>query len=220
MAKYKIEYNNKVKTVTFRYLPKVTNLLDKLRYKDKGLSMGDIYRITAWKINRYPQLDDNVLKELNALKSKKKLDEDETKRVLQSLLKTDGIGLPMASTYLRFLNPNVYQIIDVRAFRAAFFYEGICIDKDGKTFVSLTTGTIENKIDLYIKYLKQLGDIAKGGYRDLKVKFEDLDRFLYDIDKKAGFKVSDKECSDECKKRWNKIIEDYKMNANGVRIEK
>lgn len=37
--------------------------------------------------------------------------------ILRKLLMTPGIRLPMASTILRFKNPNVYQIIDQRAYR-------------------------------------------------------------------------------------------------------
>ena len=99
-----------------------------------------------------------------------------------NLLNTNGVGLPMASTYLRFLNPKVYQIIDVRAYRAAFYYE----PEHSYVYVKK-----EHQITVYIEYLKQLQKIAKDGYLGAKVDFKDLDRFLYDVDKKSGYSLNE-----------------------------
>ena len=117
---YKIMHNETEVNVEFNYLPDTTKKLDALQNHD--LSMENIFQITAWKIDRYPEMSDETLKELNELKSLAKINHGKTKNVLMKLLSTHGIGLPVASAYLRFINPKVYQIIDVRAFRAAYDY--------------------------------------------------------------------------------------------------
>ena len=123
-----------------------------------------------------------------------------TKNVLKDLLACEGVGLPMASTYLRFRNPHVFQIIDARAYRAAFDYEVNEV---------LSSSDKSKLIDIYIEYIEKLREIAQKGYHGLSVKFEDLDRFLYVIDKKAGFIVNeDKNKSYDSSKieKWKELI--------------
>ena len=199
---YTISGNGKRTIISFGYLSDITSQLDCLQHDE--LTMLDIFRITAWKIDRYPQIDENTLKKLNELRSLKKFNGEKTKEVLDALLGTNGVGLPMASTYLRFVNPKVYQIIDVRAYRAAFNY---------KLQDKLPTTNHTKAIDNYLHYITQLQKFAdkKGeGYHGLYVDFEHMDRFLYDIDKKAGFKVEDTyPYSNEQLDKWKRIIKEY-----------
>ncbi len=176
---YSIEKDGKEISVPFGYLPEITNLLDGLRGKD--LTRENIHQIREWKTNRPSEITDETLDNLNKLKSLRKLDEAKTRDVLTDLLSTGGVGLPMASTYLRFLNPSVYQIIDERAFRAAYDFEPVDNYKNVKD-----NGTL---IDIYIDYLNKLYEIEKYGYHGYRVQFEDLDRFLYDFDKFVGNKI-------------------------------
>lgn len=68
-------------------------------------------------------------------------------------------------------------------------------------------------ITIYIKYLQKLRDIAQTGYHGLKVKFDDLDRFLYDIDKDSGFEVKDIFPYEKTKlSQWEILINKYKQN--------
>ena len=97
--------------------------------------------------------------------------------VLQRLLETKGIRLPMASTILRFKNPDVFQIIDQRAYRFVYGFELRLQDPNSKKI-------IENQIQLYFKYLHDLKDISlKTGW-----KFSELDRILYLRDKEMNTK--------------------------------
>lgn len=83
----------------------------------------------------------------------------------------------MASTILRFRNPNIFQIIDQRAYR--FIYDDELI---------LTNPSTENtrdvQIKLYLKYLEDLKGVAnKTGW-----EFSQLDRALYLKDQKFNKK--------------------------------
>lgn len=178
---YKTTANGITKTHPFTYLPAVTSMLDTLQHHD--LTMENIYQISLWKVDRYPQMDLQTLNALNSVKDDIVLDETKTRDILEKLLNTQGVGLPMASAYLRFINPQVYQIIDHRAYRAAFDYAE---DHNLPPLMS----TLKDPIGTYFGYLKQLQGIAANGYHGISVAFEDLDRFLYDVDKKAGYTVN------------------------------
>lgn len=74
----------------------------------------------------------------------------------------------MASTILRFKNPNIYQIIDQRVYR---FIYGIEMPK--------YFSSIEKQIDFYIEYLQKLKQVCieKG------IDFNLSDRIIYELDK-------------------------------------
>ena len=75
----------------------------------------------VWKVNRYAKVDSNTLKRLSCLElSKDELNEEITRTILLELMSVKGVALPMASTILRFRNPNVYQIIDKRVYRIIY----------------------------------------------------------------------------------------------------
>ena len=198
MASYIIKTKEQKNKKNFDYLSDVTDKLDKLQHSKFDINI--IREITLWKLDRYVCLTDDVIEKLNTLKSLTQLDEEKTTVVLDALLKSKGVRLPMASTYLRFINPQVYQIIDARAYRAAFDY---------KVNEVLSSQDISKLIDIYIEYIEKLREIAQKGYHGLRVKFEDLDRFLYDIDKKAGFIVNEdknKSYNSSKLKRWKELI--------------
>lgn len=186
MAEYQIQTpEGKPITKKFNYYPLVTDELDKLNTKGRNLTIEDLHQITLWKVNRFPFSDMNepteILKELNSLKGKE-FNKEETCKVLEILLGKSGVGLPMASTYLRFINPDVYQIIDRRAYRAAFDY---------KKKYPYAERKVEELIEIYHQYLERLRDIAKNGYHGYRVAFRDLDRFLYDVDSNSAFKLDE-----------------------------
>ena len=58
-----------------------------------------------------------MINEINTISSWKVLNKEKTCEILTSLLKTKGVQLAMASTILRFRNPNIFQIIDQRVYR-------------------------------------------------------------------------------------------------------
>lgn len=109
MASYIIKTKEQEIKKNFDYLSDVTDKLDKLQHSKFDINI--IREITLWKLDRYVCLTDDVIEKLNTLKSLTQLDEEKTTVVLDALLKSKGVRLPMASTYLRFINPQVYQII-------------------------------------------------------------------------------------------------------------
>lgn len=80
----------------------------------------------------------------------------------------------MASTYLRFRNPQVFQIIDQRVYRQ------VQIWKKSKPINLIVPIRIEDQIDLYMQYLQDLRDVC----RDKGVDFFSADRVFYIEDKK------------------------------------
>lgn len=214
MASYTVTGKNGTTEVPFDYLPELTDELDKLHNKD--LKISDIYTITLWKIYRYPKVNEEIIKELNSLRRLKHFNEKRTRAILNLMLHTQGIGLAMASTYLRFTNPKIYPIIDTRALRAAFDYERTNDKEKTISDHRKSESLYEQQIDLYIKYVNKLMEFSKTDYHGLKIDFENLDRFLYDIDEKSGFLLSDKEPFDKEKiDKWEKTIIEY-----GGKIEK
>ena len=136
-----------------------------------------INEIVLWKVNRYAQIEPETLALLNQIKKEDQvLDNELTRRILSDLLGKDhkGIRLAMASTILRFKNPNIYQILDQRVFRFIF-------GRDLK--YSLTN--IEEQIELYFEYLEKLKEVCK----QYKIDFKEADRILYMMDKKHNKEI-------------------------------
>ena len=126
----------------------------------------------------------------------------------------------MASTYLRFINPKVFPIIDTRALRAAFDYNMVNEKEKILSAHRDSESLYSRQIDLYVDYVKKLNEIAKNGYHDLFIKFEDLDRLLYEIDGDASFKLEDKEPFDTDKiGKWKELIENWKVKIKNEGVE-
>ena len=124
--------------------------------------------------------------------------------------------MPVICLSLGFTNPKIYPIIDTRALRAAFDYEDVNVYENILSTHCGKNKLYEKQIDLYIDYVNKLIGISKTDYHGLKIDFENLDRFLYDIDERSGFLLSDREPFDKEKlAKWEKIIMDY-----GGKIEK
>ena len=78
----------------------------------------------------------------------------------------------MASTFLRFRNPVVFQIIDRHAYRAVY----------GRDYKLYTQTSLKKKIEVYFGYLDDLRSLCeKNG-----LKFETVDRVLYVFDKETN----------------------------------
>ena len=158
----------------YKYQPKLPEKLEGL-FED--FTQETINEIVLWKVNRYSELNDETLNLLNQIsKEDKEIKPDLTKELLRKLLDTPGIRLPMASTILRFKNPNIYQIIDQRAYR--FLY-----GKDLKNYFS----NIDQQIEYYLEYLAEL----RIKCDEKKIPFEIADQVLYqlDKDKNSGHKI-------------------------------
>jgi hypothetical protein len=165
-----------VPVTEYKYQSELTEKLDDLSKQKpaKNLTQNIVNEIVLWKVDRYAGLTSNALKLLNEIKpSARKRDDHLTRAILEELLQKDknkGVGLPMASTLMRFRNPKIYQIIDRRAYR---FLTG----EDLKLPYS-----VPEQIELYSKYLK---DLEKFSKKD----FAHLDRILYLSDKELNGKI-------------------------------
>ncbi|MBN8702743.1 MAG: hypothetical protein J0M08_06745 [Bacteroidetes bacterium] len=136
-----------------------------------------INEIVLWKINRYANVDGETLKLLNEIDPNSKvLDIEKTRRIVKILINIKGIQLPMASTILRFKNKNIYQIIDQRVYRIIY--------KDKKLILKthLNDTNLNEMVDLYLQYLKDLTEVCK----QFKIPFHKSDRILFMVDKRIN----------------------------------
>ena len=152
----------------FSYQKRLTVKLDEL---EGDFDQDIINEIVLWKVNRYAFFSQTTIDMLNSIdKQANLLDEDYTRKVLKKMLDTKGVQLPMASTILRFKNPNIYQIIDQRVYRYLYGKEiKYPYNKDAC-------------ITMYVEYLKFLKLQCKKN----SIPFCDADRIFYIADKKQN----------------------------------
>lgn len=163
-----ISYSNK----DYDYQPLLTPKLDQAHTQTFTQEL--INEIVLWKVNRYAYINAETLELLNSdIFKKDYLDVEFTKRVLKALLNTPGVRLPMASTILRFRNPNVYQIIDQRAYRILY---GLELRQTNPRNDKI----IDQQIMLYLNYLEKLNSTAQ----EHSWQFSEMDRILYILDLK------------------------------------
>lgn len=164
----------------YSYQPELTARLDAIGSKTH-ISRETAYEVVLWKLDRFVEFSDTLLGEINSVASLQPHERDRAEPVLFSLLKTRGISLPMASTILRFRNPECFQIIDERAYRQALPQGEPLRPKPPK----LTTGWLSHSAKVYFAYLGRLDEIA----RHCGVDFKLLDRALYQADIDAGHQI-------------------------------
>lgn len=154
----------------YKYQPELTARLDGLDIASLDQSL--INDIVLWKVNRYVKVSDEIISQISKVKSLKEKEHRKSKTVLSALLQLDGVDLPMASTILRFANPQVFQIIDRHAYRA--IYE--------TKYPLYSTTSSERKISVYFDYIDELIKLC-----ELKgLAFSTIDRLLYIFDKKKN----------------------------------
>jgi hypothetical protein len=152
----------------FNYQKVLTNKLDTF---EGEFDQEVINQIVLWKVNRYAPVDDEALHLLNQISSEQtELNIALSSKVLSALLGCHGIRLPMASTILRFKNPDIYQIIDQRVYRMIYKNELKVPSK------------IDDQIELYHNYLLKLRKVCIQNNIDFKV----ADRVLYEADKRLN----------------------------------
>lgn len=159
--------------INYNFQPELTSELDDLNC---DFNQEILNQIVLWKVNRYSFLDNEGFSYLNQIKKDDKvLNIEFTTQILTKLLNTKGIQLAMASTILRFKNPNIYQIIDQRVYR---FIKGEILP----TYFS----SIEKQIEFYIEYLQKLKQVCI----EKEIDFNVSDRIIYELDKFHNKKVS------------------------------
>jgi hypothetical protein len=152
----------------YKYQPELTNKLDDF---SGDIDQNVINEIVLWKVNRYAAIDYETINLLNKInKSDIEINIEIVGAIFLRLLHEDqkGVRLAMASTFLRFRNPKLYQIIDQRVYR---FIYGKELKYDLKN--------INEQIVIYTDYLKKLKEICNK----YNVEFEDSDRVFYSMDK-------------------------------------
>lgn len=159
----------------YEYNPDLTAKLDQLNVED--LDREQLYEIVLWKINRFPVITDALIDQLKSLGSLKNGEHKKAKGLLKDLLSCKGIALPMASTILRFANPQVFQIIDDRAFRVLTDGSGSYPSKPQ----AVTEGYLEKSCTIYFDYLDKLCELQGENF-----PFEKMDRILYQLDIELG----------------------------------
>ncbi len=135
-----------------------------------------INEIVLWKLNRIVEIQDETVELLNKISRKyndpkEAINDKETEILIDKLLKSKGIRLPMASTILHFYAPTMFPIIDQRAYRELF----------GKEYIS-TSG-----FDVYKEYVEGCIDFINS--KNINIEFELIDKLLYQLDKESGKKV-------------------------------
>jgi len=171
--------NPKKLMLEYNYQSDLTSKLDDFSAElfDREL----LYEIVLWKLNRFPDIDDVLLKDLKILASLQPKQHRESLLLLKRLLSCHGICIAMASTIFRFLNPDVFQIIDDRAFRV------VCVNKKIPTKpMQITEKYLDKSCEVYFDYIDRLHEICNDA-----LPFKEADRILYLLDIKLGNKIGD-----------------------------
>src|SRR5229473_1483660 len=138
----------------YKYQPDLTAKLDALEALQFTQAL--INEIVLWKINRFAKLGDELLRSIENIKKLHRGEHRDAESLIDSLLNVDGVGLPMASTLLRFRNPSAFQIIDQHAYRAVY----------GSKFPIYPSMPRKKQIGVYFDYLDEL--ITLCGQKKIK----------------------------------------------------
>lgn len=165
----------------YNYQPSLTKKLDSLIPND--FNRETLYEMVLWKINRFPEISEDLIDELRKLAKLKNGEHKQARDTLAKLLACRGIALPMGSSILRFINPGTFQIIDDRVYRVLMPGKNKYPSKPAN---KITDTYIKNSIDIYFDYLDVLIEISSE-----KWPFHLLDRILYQLDIKLGNKIGE-----------------------------
>ena len=174
----------------------------------KSNFLNKINWIALWKTNRIIEFnvgkENEIEKSLESLKTLKEDDDTEvikrkSKEVFKSLLnESRGIQLAMASTIMHFYNPDVFPIIDKRAYRALT----IILDNSSNNEIDISNITTEvetfkklipikantkDRVEKYYDYIKGCKELIKRlNNSKQEISMRNIDKFLYQIDALSG----------------------------------
>lgn len=155
------------------------------------------YRIIKWKSNRAIgkiQFDSYEEKYLPVIKEC--IREKFIERKIELLDKLEGIGVPIASTILHFIDPDTFPIIDMRTVRA--------LNTLGYNISS------SKKISSYLKYYSVIHNLKNYTKRSIR----EIDRALFSFDK-----ITNKECEKKLEERNNMNKVDRKDKEQCIEIK-
>ena len=154
----------------YNYQPGLTEKLDSLA--EIPIDQEILNEIVLWKVNRYVFLDKSIMEEFEQLKGLNPGEHRKADLILKLMLDQKGVDLPMASTFMRFRNPRVFQIIDRHAYRAIF----------DKKYPLYQSSSPDQKASVYFDYLDEVITLCKRK----TLRFETVDRLLYIFDKRKN----------------------------------
>ncbi len=131
------------------------------------LNICDLRRVSLWKLDRVLKVSEVTLSLLRAvaIKNDLKITDSIAKDAIEGLVASEGVGYPMASSILKFIRPDIFPIIDIRAYRALtgkkLYYKSYTLKK-------------------YLDYAERLQKIANDKCRPLC----EIDEQLYCFDEK------------------------------------
>jgi hypothetical protein len=157
---------------SFSYNDEETAALHLKVNNNPEIDINDLRRVSLWKIDRVLGVSDETLDKLRSLAQ---LDDvlvtdPFVEGIVDDLVNSQGIGYPMASAILKFIKPEVFPIIDVRAYRAL---RGL------KPYYSTYT------YQKYVDYTNDLIELAKTLNRPLR----EMDEQLYCFDQEMNGKI-------------------------------
>ncbi|MBR3308942.1 MAG: hypothetical protein IKG00_03440 [Lachnospiraceae bacterium] len=155
-----------------------------------------INQIVLWKVNRQVFTTESILPAIIAFGKKEGFNlnsvlkeyRSETSTLIEQMLVCQGIRLPMASTILHFFYPDVFPIIDQRAYRVIMStVKGTHIEYSDLIKPNTKSAACAEK---YLDYL----EACKTFYKEQKLKgkgidFCDLDKFAYQFDIDLGYTI-------------------------------
>ncbi len=146
-----------------------------------------INRIALWKLNRTIVIAEDLLPRIISLQDISSFEEliekwNDIADLLNNLINRNGncrgIRLPMASTIFHFYNPNIFPIIDRRAYYALFNTE--FTDKMNKPIIGP---------NIYLEYILKCKEYYDLYIPNGEIEFSDIDKFLYMVDDLSGHKI-------------------------------
>ena len=140
-----------------------------------------INEIVLWKINRIPYVEEELIDMIYSLSTLTSpldaVNNPSSFFVIMGLLNCKGIQLPMASTILHFYYPDIFPIIDQRAYRELY-------NRDYPP-----VWTKDDKLaHIYLQYITDCVAYHQRNCSD--IPFSQIDKILYQLDKEKGNRVN------------------------------
>ena len=159
---FKFEYNN----------DETKKIKERFSDKNKKISLDDLRRVSLWKLNRVLDIEDKTIEKINIIRLKEdlKYNENIVIEIINELKKSSGVGFPMLSSFLKFLRPDIFPIIDIRAYRALY----------GKKIIYG-----QYSIEKYFDYIKKVYEIQEKTGLELY----QVDEQLYCFDRDYNGKI-------------------------------
>lgn len=156
---------------TFDYNLSETEALRQL--PDDPINIDVLRRIALWKINRIIHVQESTLDLLNQIKQADDLtiESELSRRAIEALVNSRGVRLPMASAFLKFIRPDVFPIIDARAYRAIY----------GQRIQGH-----QYSLPIYLDYARRIREIAGT----LDMPLSEIDEQLYCFDRQHNGRIN------------------------------